>query len=285
MPVIVKGKIIKMKFTKMHGCGNDYIYVNCFEEKIDNPEELSRRISDRHFGIGSDGMILILPSEKADAFMQLYNADGSKGTMCGNGIRCVAKYVYDHGIIPSERTKIFIETPAGIKEINLEICNKKVKAATVDMGIAKPAGEIPEDINVNGRALKFIGVDVGNNQAVYFLDENAEIKNIISWADSEFAREGVYFENHSRFPNRVNSDFIEIISRDEIKMRVYERGSGETMACGTGATASVFAGVISGKLNREVLVHLRGGDLKIKVLPDNKCLMTGPAVEVFSGEI
>ena len=274
-----------MKFTKMQGCGNDYIYVNCFEEKILNPEELSRKISDRHFGIGSDGMILILPSEKADAFMQLYNADGSKGTMCGNGIRCVAKYVYDHGIIPADREKTFIETPAGIKEINLEIRNKKVKSATVDMGIAKPAGEIPENITIDGMALKFIGVDVGNDHAVYFLDENPEIKNIISWADSEFAAKGVYFENHKRFPNRVNSEFIEIISRDEIKMRVYERGSGETMACGTGATASVFAGVISGKLNREVLVHLRGGDLKIKVQPDNKCLMTGPAVEVFSGEI
>ena len=274
-----------MRFTKMHGCGNDYIYVNAFTEKIENPEKLAVKISNRHFGIGSDGLILILPSKNADAFMQLYNADGSKGSMCGNGIRCVAKYIYDHKIIPSDRKKTFIETPSGIKEISLEIQNGKVKNATVDMGIAKLDSELPEAININGMDLKFIGVDVGNDHAVYFVEDNPAIKNIFTWPDSKFANEGKYFETHSRFPRRVNSEFIEIISRDEINMRVFERGSGETLACGTGATASAFAGFISGKLNDNVLVHLRGGDLRIKINPDNKCYMTGEAVEVFSGEI
>ncbi|MBQ7069208.1 MAG: diaminopimelate epimerase [Synergistaceae bacterium] len=275
-----------MKFTKMHGCGNDYIYVDCINSEIpDNPEKLAIKISDRHFGVGSDGLILILPGENADAFMQLYNADGSKGTMCGNGIRCTAKFIYDHGIIPSDRTKTKIETPAGIKEISLDIENHKVISATVDMGIAELTSELPEKITVHNKNLKFIGAYTGTDHAVYFVDDNPEIENILSWTDSEFAVEGKYFETHSRFVNRVNSEFIEVISRDEIKMRVFERGSGETLACGTGATASVFAGVISGKLNRgkNVLVHLRGGDLKIKVEADNRCFMTGPAVEVFEG--
>ena len=278
-----------MKFSKMQGCGNDYVYVNCFSEKVDNPEELARKISDRHFGIGSDGLILILPPDdtnKADAFMQLYNADGSKGSMCGNGIRCVAKYVYDHGLIPHDRTYTRIDTPAGVKEIALEIHNDRVEFATVDMGIAKLDGEINEAISVNNRSLKFIGVDVGNDHAVYFVEDNPEIMGINSWPDSKFSDEGKHFETHSRFPRRVNSEFIEVISRNEINMRVYERGSGETFACGTGATASAFAGVIAGKLNRgeNILVHLRGGDLRIKVDDENRCYMTGPAVEVFSGD-
>ena len=275
-----------MKFIKMHGCGNDYIYVDCINSEIpDNPEKLAIKISDRHFGVGSDGLILILPGENADAFMQLYNADGSKGTMCGNGIRCTAKFIYDHGIIPSDRTKTKIETPAGIKEISLDIENHKVISATVDMGIAELTSELPEKITVHNKNLKFIGAYTGTDHAVYFVDDNPEIENILSWTDSEFAAEGKYFETHSRFVNRVNSEFIEVLSRDEIKMRVFERGSGETLACGTGATASVFAGVISGKLNRgkNVLVHLRGGDLKIKVEADNRCFMTGAAVEVFEG--
>ena len=275
-----------MRFTKMHGCGNDYVYVNCFEEKISNPEELAKKISDRHFGIGSDGLILILPPENknhADAFMQLYNADGSKGSMCGNGIRCVAKYIYDHGIINGNTARI--DTPSGVKEIALEIENHKVINASVDMGIAQSASEVPEKILINNMNLKFIGVDVGNDHAVYFLEDNPEIQNINSWPASEFNAIGPAFENHSRFSRRVNSEFIEIISRTEINMRVYERGSGETLACGTGATASAFAGLLAGKLDRNVLVHLRGGDLKIKIDKDNRCFMTGPAVEVFEGVI
>ena len=273
-----------MHFTKMQGCGNDYIYIDCFMENVTNPEELSRKLSDRHFGIGGDGIILIQPTDKADAFMQLYNADGSAGSMCGNGIRCVAKYVYDYGLIPSTRDYALIDTPAGTKRIALTVECGKVTRACVDMGTARIDGELPEAITVHNIGLKFIGVDVGNDHAVYFLEDNPELEGIMTWPDSRFASEGEYFERHSRFPRRVNSEFIGVISRSEINMRVYERGSGETMACGTGATASVFAGVMAGKLEREVTVHLRGGDLVIRVDGDNRCYMSGPAVEVFSGE-
>ena len=273
-----------MKFTKMHGCGNDYVYVNCFEEKVADPEKLSPIISDRHKGIGADGLILILPTPNADAFMQLYNADGSSDTMCGNGIRCVAKYVYDHGLVPKDKRTLRIDTPVGMHELELTVEDGKVSSVCVDMGIGRATTRIPEPITVHGTPLKYIGINVGNDHAVYFLDENPAIRDIHSWPDSKFAAEGDYFERHENFPNRINSEFIEVVSRREINMRVYERGSGETMACGTGSTASVFAGVISGRLDREVTVHLRGGDLVIRVDEDNRCFMTGPAVEVFSGE-
>ena len=274
-----------MKFTKMHGCGNDYVYVNCFDEKVNDPENLSIRISDRHKGIGADGLILILPTPNADAFMQLYNADGSSDTMCGNGIRCVAKYVYDHGLVPPEKKILKIDTPVGMRELYLTVGNDgKVSSVRVNMGKGKATTPIPDDINVHGMNLKFIGINVGNDHAVYFVEDNPVIADILKWPDSKFAAEGDYFEKHERFPKRINSEFIEIISRREINMRVYERGSGETMACGTGTTASVFAGVVSGKLDRDVTVHLRGGDLMIHVDDDDTCLMTGPAVEVFKGE-
>ena len=274
-----------MKFTKMHGCGNDYVYVNCFDEKVNDPENLSIRISDRHKGIGADGLILILPTPNADAFMQLYNADGSSDTMCGNGIRCVAKYVYDHGLVPPEKKILKIDTPVGMRELYLTVGNDgKVSSVRVNMGKGKATTPIPDDINVHGMNLKFIGINVGNDHAVYFVEDNPVIADILKWPDSKFAAEGDYFEKHERFPKRINSEFIEIISRREINMRVYERGSGETMACGTGTTASVFAGVVSGKLDRDVTVHLRGGDLLIHVDDDDTCLMTGPAVEVFKGE-
>ena len=274
-----------MKFTKMHGCGNDYVYVNCFDEKVKDPENLSIRISDRHKGIGADGLILILPTPNADAFMQLYNADGSSDTMCGNGIRCVAKYVYDHGLVPPEKKILKIDTPVGMRELYLTVGNDgKVSSVRVNMGKGKATTPIPDDINVHGMNLKFIGINVGNDHAVYFVEDNPVIADILKWPDSKFAAEGDYFEKHERFPKRINSEFIEIISRREINMRVYERGSGETMACGTGTTASVFAGVVSGKLDRDVTVHLRGGDLMIHVDDDNTCWMTGPAVEVFNGE-
>ena len=275
-----------MKFTKMHGCGNDYVYVNCFPgyEHVENPEKLSQIISDRHKGIGADGLILILPTPNADAFMQLYNADGSSDTMCGNGIRCVAKYIYDHGLVPSDRKSVKIDTPVGMHEMELFFENGKVSTVSVDMGKGKVTTNIPENIIVHDMNLNYIGINVGNDHAVYFVEDNPVLKDIIHWPDSKFASEGYYFENHQNFPNRVNSEFIEIISRKEINMRVYERGSAETMACGTGTTASVFAGYSAGKLDNEVLVHLRGGDLTIKVLDDNTCIMTGPAVEVFNGE-
>ena len=274
-----------MKFTKMQGCGNDYVYVNCFEEKINDPVELAKKISDRHFGVGGDGMILILPSEKADAFMQLYNLDGSHDYMCGNGIRCVAKYVYDHGIIPHDRTHTLIDTPVGVRDIELFFDGGKVSSATVNMGPGTITTAIPEKINVGEfHGLNFLGVNVGNDHAVYFVEDNPALKDIHTWPNDTFAGAGRFFETHSRFPDRINSEFIEIISRNEVNMRVYERGSGETLACGTGATASAFAGYAAGKLDNEVLVHLRGGDLKIRIDDDNTCYMTGPAVEVFTGE-
>lgn len=277
-----------MKFTKMHGCGNDYVYVNCFPgfETVNDPEHLSPIISDRHKGIGSDGIILILPTPNADAFMQLYNSDGSSDTMCGNGIRCVAKYIYDHGLVPSDRRTLKIDTPVGMHEIDINVQDGKVISARVDMGIGRTVTPIPANITVHNMNLKYIGINVGNDHAVYFLDENPVLKGIHSWPDSKFAAEGDFFEKHEYFPKRINSEFIEVLSRREINMRVYERGSGETMACGTGSTASAFAGVASGRLDRncEITVHLRGGDLSIFVDDDDRCFMTGPAVEVFSGE-
>ncbi|MBR2209570.1 MAG: diaminopimelate epimerase, partial [Synergistaceae bacterium] len=198
-----------MRFTKMQGCGNDYVYVNCLNERISNPEELAKKISDRHFGVGSDGLILILPpvDDNSDAFMQLYNFDGSKASMCGNGIRCVAKFIYDNGIIPKERRETFIDTPSGIKKIFLEIKDEKVIAAAVNMGQAEITSEIPEEIKIKDKELKFIGVNVGNPHAVYFIEDNPEIRDIFSWPNSKFAVEGVNFENHPRFPDRVNSEF------------------------------------------------------------------------------
>ena len=274
-----------MNFTKMHGCKNDFVVVNRFNEhkNISDVNKFALEVCDRRSGVGADGLILIENSDKAHAFMRIFNSDGSEDTMCGNGIRCTAKYIYEHGIIAPEKTNFSIETLSGVKNISLELDNGKVKIISVDMGIPEITSKLPENIDIHGMSLKFFGIDTGTAHAVYFTEDNPEIKNIHTWQNSVFADEGTYFENHERFPDRTTSDFIEIISRDEINMRVFERGCGETMACGTGATASVFAGVISGKLNREVLVHLKGGELKIKVNTDNKCFLIGEAVEVFSG--
>ncbi len=276
-----------MRFTKMHGCKNDFVIVNCFDENVTNPGEIALKVCDRRDGIGADGLILILPvknPERADAFMQIYNSDGSPDTMCGNGIRCVAKYIYEHGLVSHDRREISVDTPVGVKKISLEVRDGKVQIISVDMGVPVVTSELPEQINVNNKQLRFFGIDTGTPHAIYFAQDNPEIASINSWAASDFSREGVYFENHERFPERTTSDFVEIISRDEISMRVFERGCGETMACGTGATASVYAGFLAGKLNREVLVHLRGGDLRIRVADDNHCFLIGSAVEVFSGE-
>ena len=275
-----------MKFTKMQGCGNDYVYVNCFSEKVEDPSSLAVKIADRHFGVGGDGLILIEPSDKADAYMHMFNLDGSEGNMCGNGIRCVAKYIYDHGIIPCDRDEAVIDTKSGLKKIKLYTDNGKMTHATVDMGIAKLTSELPEDITVHGMHLHFIGIDVGNPHAVYFLSDNPEL-NVSLVSDLDFLLYGHDFETHERFPEKVNSEFIRIISPTEIDFRVWERGSGETLACGTGATASVAAGCMAGKLkaDTEVTVHLIGGNLKIKYeSATGRCFMTGPAVEVFSGD-
>ena len=275
-----------MKFTRMHGIGNDYVYVNCLQEKVEDPSGTARKISDRHFGIGSDGLILIKPSEKADFQMDMYNADGSKGAMCGNGIRCVAKYVYDYGL--TDKTSIAVETGSGIKYLDLTVENNKVTMVKVDMGEpdltashipikAQTEQVIDEPIEVDGKTYRITGVSMGNPHGVVFLDDidSLDIEKI-----------GPSFENHVRFPDRINTEFVQLDNRSHVRMRVWERGSGETLACGTGACAVAVACVVNGLTQREVTVSLRGGDLKICWdEKDGHVYMTGPATVVFDGEI
>lgn len=275
-----------MKFTKMQGLGNDYVYVNCFKEKIDNPPELARRISDRHFGVGSDGLIMINPSDKADFEMEMYNADGSRGEMCGNGIRCVAKYVYDYGL--TDKTHISVETLGGIKYLDLTVEEGKVKMVKVDMGKpeleplkipVKASGDkaVDEPILVGGNEYRMTCVSMGNPHAVIFI--GCDVR--------EFPLEeiGPKFENHERFPNRVNMEFVRVIDRRTAEMRVWERGSGETLACGTGACAVAVACALNGFTEDEVTVRLLGGDLQIRWDREKDTVfMTGPAEVVFDGE-
>lgn len=275
-----------MRFTKMHGCGNDYVYVNCLEEKVENPNETAKMVSDRHFGIGSDGLILICPSSKADFEMKMYNADGSEGAMCGNGIRCVAKYVYDYGL--TEKTTITVDTKAGIKQLELNVENGKVATVKVDMGapaikaeqipvISKEDTVIAKPIEIAGTEYEMTCVSMGNPHAIVFVEDTEQV---------EIEQIGPLFEHNEIFPDRVNTEFIQVIDRNTINMRVWERGAGETWACGTGACASVVACVLNNKTEDEVLVHLRGGDLKIKYDRDKETVfMTGPATVVFDGEI
>lgn len=275
-----------MKFTKMHGCGNDYVYVNLFEEKINDVAAFSIKVSDRHFGIGSDGVITIGPSDVADFRMRIYNADGSEAEMCGNGIRCVAKYVYDHHL--TDKTQVSVETGAGVKYLQLTVEDGRVSQVRVDMGepILEPA-DIPviaegnrvvnEPIEVCGQTWHMTCVSMGNPHAVVFVEN---VKNF------DLEKYGPHFENHERFPKRTNTEFVEVISRNEANMRVWERGSAETWACGTGTCATAMACILNGKTDNKVLVHLRGGDLTIEYdEKTNHIFMTGPATEVFSGEI
>ncbi|MCB6343405.1 diaminopimelate epimerase [Enterocloster lavalensis] len=271
-----------MRFTKMQGIGNDYVYVNCFEETVADPAAVARFVSDRHFGIGSDGLILIGPSGTADCRMDMYNMDGSRGVMCGNGVRCVGKYAYDHGLVPGDRRSLTVETLAGIKTIEFTVEEENgrftARLLTVDMGEARLTSELPEPINVDGRDYSFVGISVGNPHAVYFMD---------SIDDLRLDRIGPSFEMHPRFqPDRVNTEFIQLVDRNHIRMRVWERGSGETWACGTGATASAAAAILMGYTEDEVEVELRGGKLRIRLDRESGHLfMTGPAVEVFRGDI
>jgi diaminopimelate epimerase len=274
-----------MKFTKLHGCGNGYIYVNLFEEKLENPAEMSIKVSDHHFGIGSDGLITIGPSEIADFTMHIYNADGSEAEMCGNGVRCVGKYVYDHGL--TDKTEVAVETGAGIKYLTLNIEEGKVKTVRVDMGepifepeqipvVAEGEMVIQEPITVGDKEWMMTCVSMGNPHAVVFVDE---VK------DFPLEKYGPLFENHERFPKRTNTEFVKVVSRTEAYMRVWERGSAETWACGTGTCATVVACILNGLTDRKVLVHLLGGDLVIEWDEEtNHVFMTGPATEVFSGE-
>ena len=278
---------MNMKFTKMHGCGNDYVYVDCTNEMIENPGEVSKYVSDRHFGIGSDGLILICSSETADFRMAMYNADGSEGAMCGNGIRCVAKYVYDKGL--TDKKNISIETKSGIKELELTVEDGKVSLVKVNMGAPiLRAKDIPvdvdtekcidSDINVDGKDYKITCVSMGNPHAVTFIDEDVKTFPI--------EKIGPKFENHPMFPDRVNTEFVQVLNRHEVNMRVWERGSGETLACGTGTCATVVACVLNGLTDDEVTVHLLGGDLFIKYDRENDTVwMTGPAVIAFEGTI
>lgn len=269
-----KGMIKYMKFTKMQGTGNDYVYVNCFEENVKDAYALARAVSDRHFGIGSDGLILICPSDQADVCMRMYNADGSESAMCGNGIRCVGKYVYDHGLVDS--TAFDVETGAGIKHLEITVEDGKAAYVTVDMGVPEVTSRVPEPISIDGKEYEFIGISMGNPHAVYYMDD-------IDGLDLEAM--GPAFENHERFPERTNSEFIQVIDRGHIRMRVWERGSGETFACGTGATASAYASMLSGRTDDSVEVELLGGTLKIRYDRESgHVFMTGPAVEVFRGE-
>ena len=275
-----------MKFTKMQGIGNDYVYVNCLQETIENPSELAKKISDRHYGVGSDGLIMINPSDKADFEMEMYNADGSRGEMCGNGIRCVAKYVYDYGL--TDKTSISVETLAGIKYLDLTVEDGKVVLVKVDMGkpmlrpeevpvVSEKEEVIDEPITVDGQEYRMTCVSMGNPHAVVFIDQDVK----------EFPLEtvGVKFENHERFPKRVNTEFVNVLDRHTAQMRVWERGSGETLACGTGACAVAVACALNGLTEDEVTVKLLGGDLQIKWDREkNTVYMTGPAEFVFDGE-
>lgn len=281
-----------MRFVKMHGAGNDYIYVNCFDEPIPaDPPALAREVSDRHFGIGGDGLVLICPSELADARMRMFNADGSEAEMCGNAIRCVGKYLYDHGL--TRKTRVAIETGRGELTLDLEVVDGQVERARVNMGkpILEPA-EIPTtlaatkshagtgavvdaDLEVAGERLLATCVSMGNPHCVTFVDKLSD-----RWVHQV----GPKIETDAHFPRRVNAEFVEVVSPTELRMRVWERGSGETLACGTGAAAVCVAGVLSGRSQRRVTIHLLGGDLELEWADDGCVYKTGPATEVFAGE-
>ena len=280
--------VFNMKFTKMQGCGNDYVYVNGFVEKLDKEKkpDIVRKLSDRHFGIGGDGVIFINPSEIADFEMEMFNADGTRAQMCGNGIRCVAKYVYDYGL--TDKTSLTIESFGAIKYIDLTVENGKVSLVKVNMGapilkscevpvVSENEQVIDEEIEVNGNIYKMTCVSMGNPHAVVYMDDvtNLEIEKI-----------GPDFENHARFPERTNTEFVRVIDRNTVQMRVWERGTGETLACGTGCCATAVACVLNDLTDNKVTVKLLGGELLCEWDRENNVVyMTGPAVTVFDGEI
>lgn len=278
----------KMPFTKMQGAGNDYVYINGFEETVADPSQLARKISDRHFGVGSDGLVLVLPSKAADVRMRMFNADGSEAEMCGNASRCVAKFAYEHGLV--KKGDMLLETGAGIKPVRLVFKDGVVTGATVDMGEpVLEADKIPvlldcnadraciaSKMTVDGKEYAVTAVSMGNPHAVIVVNNPAEL---------DLPRLGPKFENHSLFPKRINTEFVEILSRHSIRMRVWERGAGETLACGTGACAALVACVLNGLVERKAEVHLTGGVLEIEWNEtDNHVYMTGAADTVFTGE-
>ncbi|MCL2760503.1 MAG: diaminopimelate epimerase [Desulfuromonadales bacterium] len=277
-----------MKFTKMHGAGNDYVYVNCFSEKVEDPAEVAIKVSNRNFGIGSDGLILIMPSDKADVRMRMFNSDGSESEMCGNGIRCVAKYAYDHDIL--SKKEITAETGAGVLTLQLFTGNdNKVERVRVNMGIPRlQRSEIPvlgepangkvinEPLNILHTTFNITCVSMGNPHCVIFVDD------VESFQAEKY---GPIIENHDIFQRRTNVEFVQIISKTEVRQRTWERGAGETLACGTGASAVCVAGALNGLTEKKILNHLSGGDLELEWAEDGHLYMTGPAVEVFNGEI
>ncbi|MDY5025431.1 MAG: diaminopimelate epimerase [Oliverpabstia sp.] len=275
-----------MKFTKMQGIGNDYVYVNCFQETVEHPGEVAKLVSDRHFGIGSDGLILIKPSDVADFEMDMYNSDGSRGAMCGNGIRCVAKYVYDYGL--TDKTSITVNTASGIKYLDLTIEDGKAVQIRVNMGapilepfkipvISEKEIVLDEPILADGKEYRITAVSMGNPHAVTYIDD---VKGL------DIEKIGPQFEHHPIFPDRVNAEFVKVLDRHTVEMRVWERGAGETLACGTGACAVAVASILNGLTEDEVTVKLLGGDLKIYWdRKENLVYMTGPAEVVFDGEI
>lgn len=276
-----------MKFTKMHGAGNDYIYINCFEETVKDPEKLAIKVSDRHFGIGSDGLILISPSDKADFKMNIYNADGSEGMMCGNGIRCVSKYVYDNGM--TDKDEISVETRSGVKLIKMNVENGKVVSARVNMGEpileaekipTKFDGEnvVRQKLTIDGKEYEVTCVSMGNPHCIVYVDD---VKNI------DLEKIGPKFENNEMFPERINTEFVHVVSDTELDMRVWERGSGETLACGTGSCAVTVASVLCGycKRNTEIKINLLGGTLTDIWTDGGDVYMTGSAATVCTGEI
>lgn len=279
-------EVAKMRFTKMHGLGNDYIYFNCMKECPDDPADLSKRLSDRHFGIGSDGLVLIMPSEVADFRMRMFNSDGSEAEMCGNASRCVGKYVYDNGL--TDKKALTLETLAGIKKLWLTVESGKVEYVRVDMGepVLKPANIpvqstkelfISEPVTIKDRVFHVTCISMGNPHAVTYID------NVDGFPLEVY---GPVMESHELYPRKINSEFVEVIDRKTLKMRVWERGAGETLACGTGACAVTVATVLNGLCDKKVTVKLLGGDLEVEWNEnDNHVYMTGPAVKVFEGEI
>ena len=278
----------KLRFTKMHGISNDYVYISTFDQPEEDWEQLAIRLSDRRTGIGGDGIILVCPSDVADAKMRIFNADGSEGKMCGNGIRCVGKFVYDKGLVPPDKTTVTIDTLSGIKTLELTVRDGKVQSARVDMGAAilSPAAipvnydgdrMIDAPLTVDGKEWNVTAVSMGNPHCVTFVDDVDSLA---------LEKLGPHFENHSIFPERVNTEFVRVIDDHTLQMRVWERGSGETWACGTGACATAVAACLNGycKKGDDITVHLRGGDLVIRYT-DDTVIMTGPASTVFEGEV
>ncbi len=273
-----------MKFTKMHGIGNDYIYVSTFSERVDDPPALARVMSDRHTGVGSDGLILIAPSQAADVRMEMYNADGSRGRMCGNGIRCVAKYSYEHGLAVKEKMRV--ETDSGVLNLTLHCRAGRVESVRVNMGRPRlHPSEIPttlkgerivdHPIEIGGRPYKVTCVSMGNPHAVVFVDPLAQV---------DLPQVGPLFESAGCFPQRVNAHFVQVCDPSRVIMKTWERGSGATLACGTGASAVCVAGALTGRTERHITARLPGGELQLAWAEDDHVYMTGPAIEVFSGD-